>query len=133
MTEHNEWNGSLFGCFDDCETCIYGYYCVACLFGQNAEKIDGSNCCFMSFMYYSLGAVFCHWIPHYFKRTTLRQKYGLPQDPNCPDCPATAFCSPCAICQEARFLKQQEQNNTNAVYTTVSGAMPIANQPRTAH
>jgi Cys-rich protein (TIGR01571 family) len=43
-------------------------------------------------------------IPHYFRRTALREKYGLPEDGN--DIPVTICCSPCAVCQEARFLKR---------------------------
>jgi Cys-rich protein (TIGR01571 family) len=45
------------------------------------------------------------WIPHYFQRIKLREKYGLEQDSTCPDLPAVIFCGPCALCQEARFLK----------------------------
>jgi hypothetical protein len=37
------------------------------------------------------------------KRQALRQRYGLVED--CNDCAATAFCGPCAICQDARELK----------------------------
>ena len=47
------------------------------------------------------------WIPHYFKREILREKYGLQEDTDCGDCPATVCCSPCAVCQEARFLKSK--------------------------
>jgi Cys-rich protein (TIGR01571 family) len=37
------------------------------------------------------------------KRQALRQRYGLQED--CNDCLATAFCTACAVCQEARELK----------------------------
>jgi Cys-rich protein (TIGR01571 family) len=46
-------------------------------------------------------------IPHYLKRVELREKYGLPEDERCGDLPATICCSPCAVCQEARFLKHR--------------------------
>ncbi|CAF4034189.1 unnamed protein product, partial [Rotaria sordida] len=41
------------------------------------------------------------------KRQILRQKYGLREDPSCGDCPTTLCCGPCALCQEARFLKNR--------------------------
>ncbi len=97
---------SLFGCFDDCEICLCGWCFTPCLFGQNAEKIDGSNCCLMCCAYSLLSSCYLCWIPHCMKRENLREKYGLSQDPNCGDCPAACFCGPCALCQEARFLKR---------------------------
>ena len=46
------------------------------------------------------------WIPHCLKRQDLRNKYGLREDP-CNDCPTVFCCGPCALCQEARFLKRR--------------------------
>jgi len=98
---------SLFGCFDDCGSCIYGCCCTPCLFGSNAEKIDGSNCILMCCAYSLLMECYLCAVPHYIKRTALRQKYGLGEDPTCGDLPAVICCSPCALCQEARFLKNR--------------------------
>ena len=125
MAEQGEWNGlsssyseeefllnlsffleSLYGCFDDFEICLRGWCCVPCLFGQNAEKIDGSSCFLMCCAYSCLTECYLCWIPHYMKRGELRQKYGLQEDP-CGDCPTTLCCGPCALCQEARFLKHR--------------------------
>ncbi len=44
---------------------------------------------------------------HYMKRKSLRDKFNLREDPSCGDCLTTLCCGPCALCQEARFLKQQ--------------------------
>jgi len=41
------------------------------------------------------------------KRRDLQQKYGLREDPSCGDIPTTLCCGPCALCQEARFLKRR--------------------------
>lgn len=41
------------------------------------------------------------------KRQQLRNQYGLQED--CNDCLATACCGPCAVCQEARELKNRSQ------------------------
>ena len=57
--------------------------------------------------YYCLSGSLLCWIPHFLKRKDLREKYGLQEDPKCPDLPATIFCGPCALCQEARFLKNK--------------------------
>ena len=97
----------MCGCLDDCETCCLGFFCTPCLFGQNAEKIDGSNCCLMCCIYLLLAECYLCWVPHYMKRKDLRQKYGLREDPSCGDCPTTLCCGPCALCQEARLLKRR--------------------------
>ncbi|UJR32435.1 hypothetical protein I4U23_019897 [Adineta vaga] len=107
MEGSNEWNESLFGCFDDCGSCLCGWCCTPCLFGKNAEKIDDSNCFLWCCIYMCLSDCACCWYPHYVKRQILRQKYDLKEDPCCGDCLATFCFSPCALCQEARFLKRQ--------------------------
>ncbi len=57
---------------------------------------------------YSLSAsCYLCWLPHLFERQALREKYNLIQNPSCGDCLTTAFCGPCAICQEARELKSR--------------------------
>ncbi|UJR17175.1 hypothetical protein I4U23_004071 [Adineta vaga] len=87
----------------------------------------------MCSIYYFFSCFGYCWFPHYFKRRTLRRKYGLQEDPNCPDCPATCFCAPCAICQEARFLKRQENERSNAYVASdvARHNMPAVVQPAT--
>ncbi|CAF4124369.1 unnamed protein product [Rotaria sordida] len=97
------WSTGLFDCFDDCGVCLYGYCCAPCLFGENAEKIDGSNCCGSCCLWYLLAQCSLCCLIHMGKRQALRNRYGLDED--CNDCLATTFCAPCAICQEARELK----------------------------
>ncbi|UJR11444.1 hypothetical protein I4U23_015623 [Adineta vaga] len=41
-------------------------------------------------------------------------KYSLVEDP-CDDCTVTLWCSPLALCQEARELKLRSANSTSAV------------------
>jgi len=48
------------------------------------------------------------------KRGVLRQKYGLRPDP-CDDLPTALCCGPCAICQEARFLKRRGRSKEKIV------------------
>ena len=97
---------SLFGCFDDCQSCMLGCCCPGILFGQNAEKISGSNCFLMCCAYSILQECALCWIPHCMKRGDLRERFGLPED-QCDDFLSTFFCSPCALCQEARFLERR--------------------------
>lgn len=123
MSGSEEWNGksfklilkilfqrikfseSLFGCFDDWSSCCYGYWCLPCLFGTNAEKINDQNCCLMCCAYSCLTSCYLCWLPHIFERKALREKHGLREDSTCGDIPATICCGPCAICQESREMK----------------------------
>jgi len=109
---------SLYGCFDNIDICCCGVCCIPCLFGNNAEKIDDSNCCLMCCIYTLLTPCYLCWVPHMSKRTALRYKYGLNEDPDCGDCGAACCCPLCALCQEARFLERQSKNqfeeNTNS-------------------
>lgn len=95
----------LCDCFDDCGICCYGWCCAPCLFGENAEKIDGSNCCAAGCIWCLLSNMGLCCLYHTGKRNTLRQRYGLQED--CNDCVTTACCANCAICQEARELKMR--------------------------
>jgi Cys-rich protein (TIGR01571 family) len=92
---------------DDCDSCCYGFWCEPCLFGSNANKIDGSNCICMCLAYTCLADFGMCWLLHYMKRKSLRDKFNLREDPSCGDCLTTFCCGPCALCQEARFLKAQ--------------------------
>ncbi|CAF4843223.1 unnamed protein product, partial [Rotaria magnacalcarata] len=51
--------------------------------------------------------VYLCWVPHYFERQKLREKYKLKSNPSCGDCPTTLLCSPCALCQEAREISSR--------------------------
>jgi Cys-rich protein (TIGR01571 family) len=114
---HNDIVESLFGCFDDWGSCCYGYWCMPCLFGSNAKKIDDKNCVGMCCLYSILASCYACWIPHCFERKALRDKYNLREDPSCGDCLTTAFCGPCAHCQEARELKSRgELEKLNLFY-----------------
>ncbi|CAF3929081.1 unnamed protein product [Rotaria magnacalcarata] len=91
MAEKNDWNVRLFNCTDDSRACCYGCCCSACLFADNVEKIDASN-------WWGMCCVYC----------------CLGNDPSCGDLPATVFCGPCKICQEARELESREtEQNVN--------------------
>ena len=109
------WTTGLFDCCDDMDTCCYGFWCLPCLFGQNVEALDGSNCglCCSAFVLVSqlMGAACFLSAP---KRTKLRQAYALPPTDLGCGCgdefeDYLVHCLPCtvscAICQEARELR----------------------------
>jgi len=96
--------GGICDCFDDCGICCYGCWCTACLYGENAQQIDGSDYDDACFTYCFAGRNIFAWIPLTDNRRALREKYGLPEEP-CDDCTVMSFCTPCAVCQAARELK----------------------------
>jgi Cys-rich protein (TIGR01571 family) len=94
----------FWGCCDDPIICLRAFCLPAGLFGSNAAKTDGSSCPGMCLIYCLLMHFNLCWLPHMQKRALLRKKYGLQEEP-CDDCLAAAFCSPCALSQEAREIK----------------------------
>jgi Cys-rich protein (TIGR01571 family) len=40
----NQYSEDLFGCFDDINTCVYGFCCTPCLVGQSAEDANVGKC-----------------------------------------------------------------------------------------
>ena len=123
LTMSNSWNGktlpfsltdpylciieTLFGCFNDMGSCLYGFCCLPCLFGTNAEKVDGTTCVGMCCAYMLLTECYLCGLPHYVTRKKLREKFNLEEDEQCNDILTVIFCSPCGICQEARELKSR--------------------------
>ncbi|CAF1302528.1 unnamed protein product [Adineta steineri] len=109
----NTWNSGLFDCFNDSSICLYGCFCTPCLYGKNAEKIDGSSCCNSGCLWYLMSGWSLCCLTHMPKRKALRNRFDLQED--CNDCVATTFCAPCAICQEARELKSRLTTNEGPV------------------
>ncbi len=57
--------------------------------------------------YSILTSCYLCWLPHWYERQALREKYNLTENPECGDLLTTIFCSPCALCQEAREMKSR--------------------------
>ncbi|GMH40500.1 hypothetical protein BSKO_08404 [Bryopsis sp. KO-2023] len=102
MAAPNQWSTSLYGCFDDCGICLYGYCCLPCLYGDNVAKATGGGSCGPCCLYTCCPGFACIFAGG--KRTEIRNKYNLPEEP-CSDCCVHFWCSPCGVCQEARQLK----------------------------
>jgi len=93
----------LCDCFDDCRICCYGCWCTACLYGENAQQIDGSDYDEACLIYCCSGNLVAG-LSVIDNRRALRYKYGLPEEP-CDDCLVIICCAPCSVCQAARELK----------------------------
>ncbi|KAF5842683.1 protein plant cadmium resistance 7 [Dunaliella salina] len=85
-----EWSSGLFSCFDDCMILLCGC-CLPC-------HLYLLHCC----LYFCCTPFACIFAGS--TRAMVRNKYGLSEQP-CNDCCVHCFCSPCALCQEARQLK----------------------------
>lgn len=110
-----------------CGLCCYGGCCGPCLYGDSMSRMApheatcGGNsygaCC----GYWMLGGfvpamtallfgvplpLSCSFAIQTSGRRSIKRKYGIhPDDGCCKDCLITAFCSPCALCQEQRELR----------------------------
>ena len=63
----NEWKSGLFGCFDDMETCVFGYFCAPCLLWKNYNNMNKNACLYMC----CLGPIGMMLL-----RSDVREKYG---------------------------------------------------------
>jgi len=98
------WRSGFCSCMDDPASCCMAFCFPCVLYGQNAEKIDGSGCFCNCCLYACCMACYgCQCLVHAGKRTGLRIKYNLRPDP-CDDCCVAWCCSCCALSQEAREL-----------------------------
>lgn len=86
---------TLFGCYDDMNTCCYGTWCPFCLNARNFAHIreeEVQSC-----------HIFCvanpFWVRQLYKKQRhMKINYFI-------DCMAVSFCTPCAICQDAREIQ----------------------------
>ncbi|KAG1656460.1 hypothetical protein FOA52_005891 [Chlamydomonas sp. UWO 241] len=100
----SHFRDSLFGCFNDMATCCLGCWCPCYLYGKNAENIKQDGFLLHCFLWFCLTPC----APCFFANKTRRQirdKYGIMEPEPCGDCCVHCFCGHCAICQEARQLK----------------------------
>jgi len=116
------WTTGLFGCCRDVPICCYGFWCPCAVAGENIELVsEGQTGCGLA------GFIFCVLDGHpltscctcaytFPYRSKLRQKFDLPKTcslvglelpPLLDDCLVHTFCRPCALCQEARELRER--------------------------
>ena len=94
-----QWDNSLFGCFSDCGTCCYGFWCTCCLAGSNAQRLEkakgdpDADCCAHCCIWYILSCFCCQGC--YECSTTrkdMRKRYNLEGD-DASACLAHTFCA----------------------------------------
>lgn len=89
----NEWNGGLFSCFDDFETCLKSFICAPVFLAMEKSEWDGTNCCFN---------LFC--MNPFDTRHQVRTVYGI--GGNCIyDIMAVICCPFCAYAQVMRTMR----------------------------
>ncbi|CAF1376968.1 unnamed protein product [Didymodactylos carnosus] len=106
----------LFGCCNNTAICCYGCFCTACLFAQNAKQIDESAPCPQCCAYCALSFCWLCWVVHKPKRELLRKRYQLVEQQT--DLFATCCCGPCAVCQEAKEIKDRGLPTAQAIVIT---------------
>jgi Cys-rich protein (TIGR01571 family) len=106
---------SLFDICASPKICCKGFFCLDCLFGENAHSISGVSCCLYCCGYLLLSPVCLCGLIHMPMRVKMREKYGLQEVPS--DRVAGCLCSPCAVCQEAREIISRERSPGNKVRT----------------
>jgi len=93
-----EWSTGMCGCFEDCCSCIYAFFCFPCFTCTLASEMNecalGPFCCGRMFL-----------IP---MRTKVRTLYNI-QGSICKDICAMTFCDFCVTLQMHRELKNMQQ------------------------
>ena len=129
--EPQPWRAPFCSCMDDPASCCMAWCFPCVLFGQNAQKIDGSGCFCNCCLYACCMACYgCQCLVHAGKKTGLRIKYNLRPEP-CDDCLVAWCCPCCALSQEARELQARANDNpgpTQQVMMVMSpgGGVPVS-------
>lgn len=95
-----EWSHGLFGCFDDCGTCIITYLCPCYVAGKNAEAVGDSCllCGAATFIplldFFSIASI----------RGKIRERNGI-DGTFINDLIATCCCPLCVLVQSAQEVK----------------------------
>jgi len=82
---------------------------LICFCSKKSKHLDfGGNAACMNagLIHLALGFIGCSWLYAFPNRSRLREHFALPEEP-CRDFLVHLFCTPCAICQESRELKNR--------------------------
>ena len=86
---------SLFSCFNDIGICLYGGFCSPCQNASTLAKLRNEHC------------TVCHCVfpvSPFWVRQMVKENRGIEKD-FCSDSIITVCCYSCAVCQNARMLK----------------------------
>mmetsp|Transcript_7051 Transcript_7051/g.23644 ORF Transcript_7051/g.23644 Transcript_7051/m.23644 type:complete len:141 (-) Transcript_7051:186-608(-) len=107
----NQYSEDLFGCFDDINTCVYGFCCTPCLVGQSAEdanvgKCFDTACCLVAWncIPYVGGCISACKTAEIMNKSA--QAYGVTESVEW--CPTIMFCGACAACRLQREINKRK-------------------------
>ncbi|CAH8358859.1 unnamed protein product [Eruca vesicaria subsp. sativa] len=102
------WTTGLCDCHADGHICVQTAILPCVSFAQNSEIVSRGTipCLNAGLIHLALGFVGCCWLYAFPSRSRLREHFALPEKP-CSDYWVHICCTPCAICQESRELKNQ--------------------------
>ncbi|VVA94505.1 unnamed protein product [Arabis nemorensis] len=102
------WTTGLCDCHEDGHICVQTAIMPCVSFAQNSEIVNRGAipCMNAGVIHLALGFVGCCWLYAFPSRSRLREHFALPEEP-CRDFWVHLFCTPCAICQESRELKNR--------------------------
>ncbi|KAK2557196.1 Placenta-specific gene 8 protein [Acropora cervicornis] len=93
-----DWNSGLFACFDDCYSCLMGFFCSPILLCQVSSRM-GEGCMFATCCQGALIGL----------RIKLRTQQNI-QGTLCNDYCLGSCCGPCVLCQLSRELDRCQVN-----------------------
>ena len=99
-------NNELFGCFEDCEDCLYGYFCFPCHLGSIAQRSGAGDCfltcCISSLLQPILPLAMC-----YNARVYRKALYRVGVNAPLPCLSCSLFCC-CLQCQVSREVNDRQ-------------------------
>ncbi|XP_049442883.1 placenta-specific gene 8 protein-like [Epinephelus fuscoguttatus] len=126
-----DWKTGLCDCFEDCNTCCYGFWCCPCLACTVAGKFGENPCfplcdlCSPAVLSAVCGIPLCVPPAVLSIRAGMRHKYGI-KGSLCLDVQISCFCSWCSWCQMQRELIHRSKPptvinmfNQNAIHVQV--------------
>ncbi|XP_054458924.1 cornifelin-like [Anoplopoma fimbria] len=109
-----DWDSGLCDCFEDANTCCYGFWCCPCLACTVSERF-GENRCLPLCDICSPAIFAACGIPLFVPpavlslRAAIRNRYGI-KGSICRDFAVSCFCEWCSWCQMHRELKHHKKN-----------------------
>jgi len=97
------WKAGFCSCLSYPGTCCKTCCCGPCMYGWNAEKLDGRSCYLHCLILYCCGPFIC--CCHKGRRQLLREKYHLQEEPCSDLLVGVPCCMGCVICQEANEME----------------------------
>jgi len=119
-------NNSLFGCFDDCGDCVYGYFCFPCHLGSIAQRSGSGDCfltCCISMLLQPILPLAMCYNASVYRKSLYRVGVNAPLP--CLSC--ACFCC-CLQCQVSREVNDRQAAAASMPH--VGPGVGVAGQPQ---